>query len=389
MATCMKKKNFSLILFLFFLSFSGSIRSEEEAWKVQLTSNDTVLLTVDQVIPDAFPKISVIFLAETQKGIPLWNIDITEMKVYEDSVECEIKNLQRISKEKPVNLALVVDHSGSMAIGNAFSNAKRAIFRFLTALNTQKDSVMVVGFSTKVDGITPLSSDTVMVKKELNRYVEDGTTAFYDAISLALDSLKNHSGLKAVVALTDGNDNSSLSSIEAITKKAQENSIPLYIIGLGIDVQTAALVYYLYGIPIDYVDRDKLSNLAKLTGGNFYFTKSSKKLTEIYTGISRRIKALYELVYFSPNKSYRDTIRTIGLNYTNDKISFSKPQYASYALSCEIVRVLKNRYKRTRIMITGGLALAGLGSGLVSIWLIFRRKRKDEKEPEKLDEGLT
>jgi hypothetical protein len=291
----MKKKNFSLILFLFFLSFSGSIRSEEEAWKVQLTSNDTVLLTVDQVIPDAFPKISVIFLAETQKGIPLWNIDITEMKVYEDSVECEIKNLQRISKEKPVNLALVVDHSGSMAIGNAFSNAKRAIFRFLTALNTQKDSVMVVGFSTKVDGITPF----------------------------------------------------------------------------------------------DYVDRDKLSSLAKLTGGNFYFTKSSKKLTEIYTGISRRIKALYELVYFSPNKSYRDTIRTIGLNYTNDKISFSKPQYASYALSCEIVRVLKNRYKRTRIMITGGLALAGLGSGLVSIWLIFRRKRKDEKEPEKLDEGLT
>jgi Ca-activated chloride channel family protein len=148
-------------------------------------------------------------------------------------------------------------------------------------------------------------------------------------------------------------------------KKAKENQIPIYVIGLG------------------DVNRDTLSLIAKQTNGRFYYTKSSSDLNTIYNLISRQVQAFYSLTYTSPNFSSADSIRSINLSFDIDSL-FTNSDSTTLHLPKEVIAYIKikerqmaveaenNRKQREYFAIGGSFVaiLAGTGS------LIFYRRRR-------------
>jgi Ca-activated chloride channel family protein len=366
------------------IMFSLSVFGQTEKVKGNLSTVDTADLTILNIYPDSFPNVSVVFKAETRKGEPVWNLTKEKMTVKENSQKCDVISLEQISKNKPINLGIVIDHSGSMQLdysqlydknGNPLfsydanfqpvmpkdyiapiDNAKSAVKTFVSTFNTQKDFISVVGFSNIIDKKLPLTQNISQINSLVDSMIADGTTALYDAMITSINEIKKADGVKVLVVLTDGQDNSSKSKWNEVVDKANKENIPIYIIGLG------------------DVNIDTLTLIAKSTKGKFYFTHSSNSLNTVYAEISKQVQAFYNLVYSSTNFSSADSTRIIELSFDIDSI-YLVTNASSSNFPTEVVDFLAKKEKEKQYLIYGGIALALLITTGTLLFYFQRRKR--------------
>lgn len=375
------KKLITLFLTLF---ISLSVIGQTEKVKGNLSSIDTADLTILNIYPDSFPNVSVVFKAETRKGEPVWNLTKEKMKVKENSQNCEVISLEQISKNKPINLGIVIDHSGSMmddidqlydkngvalysfdanfnpiypkGYTSPIDNAKTAVKSFVTSFDSKKDYISITGFSNTVDRKLPLTQNIGEINSIVDSMQADFSTALYDAMIASIDEIKISNGVKVLVVLTDGQDNSSKSKWNDVVDKAIKEDIPIYIIGLG------------------NVNKDTLQLITKSTKGKFYFTQSSTSLNTVYAAISKQVQAFYNLVYSSPNFSSADSTRQIELSFDIDSI-FLVTNPATINFPSEVLAFIEKKEKQKEYLLYAGIGTAILvASG--SILFYYRRKKK-------------
>ena len=166
------------------------------------------------------------------------------------------------------NFILVIDKSGSMK-GNPLEQAKWAILSFLNKVQ-KNDKVGMVTFSDRSQKLFSLTQSPHNQIKRINSIRASGATALYDAMALAFKDLKNLSGAKIIVYLTDGKDNKSYFSIADIHSMSKSENIFIYGIGLG-DVQT-----------------DNLHRLSHATEGFFTKTDNPRDLKNIYNNVLKK-----------------------------------------------------------------------------------------------------
>lgn len=208
---------------------------------------------------------------------------------------------------KPINLPqsgrdlmMAIDLSGSMAIEDMKKPDGKAESRFDLVmrvanefLDTRKgDRVGLVLFGTKAYLQTPLTFDIPTVKKMLNDAsiaLPGPQTAIGDGIGLAVKKLMQYpSQSKALVLLTDGENNSgSLQPLQA-AEIAKQNGIKVYTIGLGGGqmVMNTAFGQRLINTSED-LDTDTLKQIATMTGGKFFRAQNSNDLQQVYAAIDK------------------------------------------------------------------------------------------------------
>ncbi|QIV95244.1 VWA domain-containing protein [Allofrancisella frigidaquae] len=198
------------------------------------------------------------------------------------------------------DLMMAIDLSGSMAIQdmkksdgqmeNRFDLVMRVANEFL---DTRKgDRVGLILFGSKAYLQAPLTFDIPTVKKMLNDSsiaLPGPQTAIGDAIGLAVKKLMQYpSQSKALVLLTDGENNSGALQPLQAAEIAKQNGIKVYTIGLGggqMIVQTA------FGQRIidtsEDLDTSVLKEIAQMTKGKFFRAQNSQDLQKIYQEIDK------------------------------------------------------------------------------------------------------
>ncbi|MCE1254559.1 MAG: substrate-binding and VWA domain-containing protein [Anaerolineae bacterium] len=191
-----------------------------------------------------------------------------------------INNIQTVWKEikKPVDLAVVVDVSGSMS-GEKIAAARTSLVQFINLLE-DRDRLQVITFSSDVNlmmDLTELGPKRIEITRRVSAIIEGGDTALYDAVVYAYQELEKNANpkhIRAVVVLSDGNDTASVNSINDVVKKigskSEEggNSIKLFTIGYG-----------------DDFDADVLKKMAESTGGRQYEGKP-ENINQVYSEIA-------------------------------------------------------------------------------------------------------
>lgn len=377
----MKKR--ILIILLFYSTFC---LAQEQEVKTEIKAENVFELSIIQVYPDSFPIVSVVFQAKNEFGKPLWTLNKSEIEITENENECEVLRLKNISKNKPLNIGIIFDHSGSMVdnptqipkgketmqdyylaglpLPNgyimAIEYAKKGVLNFLIETEFSKDSILFIGFSGTVDKVYPLTNNFKRIKSFVNKVEPSGRTAFFDALYLGIDSLSNYSSKGVIVALTDGQDDSSKYKFHDVIEYANLQNISIYIIGLG------------------NVNEIILKEISKRTNGFYYHTNEPEKLEEIYLNIKEQIKSIYEVDYTSYSQDYLEKDRQIKFHFVNDTLEFSNNSNF-YSLSGETIEYLKKQEAtrltklRNRNIIGGfGILLLGIGG-----FLIYKRRRKN------------
>jgi len=207
----------------------------------------------------------------------------------------------------PLSVGVILDISGSMK--DKIDIAQNAATTFLKS-GTREDEYFQVQFSHRLPLTSDFTSDIGKLQSELLVPSVKGSTALYDAVYLGLNKLKeSHNQKKALLLITDGEDNHSRYSFANVRDFVREQDVQMYAIGI-VD-------------PVIGMGRDALLQLANITGGRAYFPSNVAELPDICRKIAAELKYQYVLGYRSTNSAKDGSWRKIKVKVTPPKGAFN------------------------------------------------------------------
>ncbi|MBI2679754.1 MAG: VWA domain-containing protein [Candidatus Solibacter usitatus] len=220
-------------------------------------------------------------------------------QVFENGVEQRIKIFKR--EDVPVSMGLVVDNSGSMR--DKRQKVEAAALAMVKASN-RDDEVFVVNFNDEPFLDSPdFTNDLKVLEQSLSKIDSRGGTAMRDAIRVSIDHEKQKAkrDKKVLLVITDGNDNASMISQEALVKAAQQSEIIIYAIGLLSEEERREARRA----------KRSLDTLTEATGGQSYYPKELSDVEKICHQVAHDIRNQYIIAYTPTNTALDGTFRQV------------------------------------------------------------------------------
>jgi VWFA-related protein len=197
-------------------------------------------------------------------------------------------------------LALLVDTSGS--VHDRFSFEKRAATKFVEKmLSGDSDLGFIEGFSQEASVTQDFTSQPNQLAQGIQKLANGGGTALFDAVILGCRKLaaypESERVARVLVILSDGEDNSSRSSLKQSLEIVERSGVTIYTISTRES-------------PADKTDADRvLEELAVRSGGTAMFPGDILTLGRFFDKLHDLIRSRYFVAYkpanFVPDGGYR------------------------------------------------------------------------------------
>ena len=268
-----------------------------------------------EIPPDADPVqlstdvVNVLFSVTDSQNRFVPDIQQKDVVVTESGVQQEVFSFEK-QTSLPLAVAIVIDVSSSQEY--TFPDEKRAAQAFLqSVLRPRKDTAAIVSFREDPNWVQGMTNRLERVSEAFNRLNWEsrisggsryGATALYDAVGITAtelfkapeaDPTPETVTRRAMIVLTDGDDNASDRKIQDAVDDAIKAEVIVYTIGIGDRYRSTA------------VKRDVLDTLAKQTGGRAYFPTSYDDLRAAFKQIDDELRSQY-LIAYEPSNAARD-----------------------------------------------------------------------------------
>jgi len=205
-------------------------------------------------------------------------------RVYEDKVEQAVTHFTQESA--PISVGILFDISGSMK--DNIHTARNSVVRFLESGNPD-DEFFLVTFNQKTTLVQSFTHQSSNIQNQVSFSQPGGRTALYDAVYLGLEQIKNGKNeKKALILITDGEDNSSRYTASEVREFAKESDVQIYAIG-----EEGKLGY----------GRSEIQNIVGLTGGRAFFPNNFNELDYYIDLIHAELRNQYIVGYAPSNKN--------------------------------------------------------------------------------------
>jgi Ca-activated chloride channel family protein len=238
---------------------------------------------------------------------------LEDFAVYEDDEPQTVT--QFTAGRVPVSLGMAVDTSASM-VGEKMQLAKRALDSLLYDLFGSEDEFFLDGFSDHPVLLQGWTSDRNTILRSLDRIVLGGRTALYDVVAEAIPRAQQGRNIKkALVLVSDGNDNRSSVSVEDVKQLIRENDALVYAIGIDCGKQRAPTPpprrHQIFPTPLpfsfprcpDPLNVLALREMTDATGGRTAIIDNPRDLERTTGGIADELSKQYDLGYSSSGKT--------------------------------------------------------------------------------------
>jgi VWFA-related protein len=232
-------------------------------------------------------RVNMLFTVTDKKGRFVTDLTKDDFEVLEAKRPQAIMEFAAES-DLPLRLGILIDTSNS--IRTRFKFEQEAAVEFINnVVRTTQDRAMVVSFDTKAELVADLMTDTDRLSKAIRNLRPGGGTAFYDAIyfscrdKLSQDQPK-HKFRRAIIMVTDGDDNQSTYTRDQALEAAQKADVVLYTISTN-DSKIES-------------DGDKvLKYFAAETGGRAFFPFRVEDLEQSFENIANELRHQYDISY--------------------------------------------------------------------------------------------
>ena len=268
-------------------------------------------VTIAQVDSHRYPQVSVYVSVISPDERPVINMPRTSFLVVHNGRPVrDVAFSDMKTQAEPLSSYLVVDNSGSM-LGEPLARAKQAVNAFLDH-SQSGDFFGLFTFNNEVKLLRDLTVSPTQFRQRLDTVEASGTTALWDAVYTATIRVRNDSGRRALVLLSDGGDTASKDATGAAALEAARRSgVPIFVVGLESD---------------DF-DAGALQQIAGLSSGELWVAPQPEDLPGIYEKLAYRFTAQYKLT-FTVDEEADEVARSLEVYTTlEDKTISGKREY--------------------------------------------------------------
>ena len=276
------------------------------------------------------------------------NLTKDDCTIFEDGQPQKIKNFAA-ETDQPLTLGILLDTSGSQQYVLPLEQETGSAF--LKRVLRSKDEAFLVSFDVDIDLLADYTSnpnqlERAMNKAEINTAGGNGAagvpgigqgpiptsgtpkgTLLYDAVYLAgSEKLRSENGRKALILLTDGEDQGSHYKLADAIEAAQKANAIVYVLLIADRAQ-----YGYGGFGIGYTGDSVMKKLADETGGRMIDVgNNGKKLEAAFKQIEDELRTQYVASYTPLNTKLDGTFRKINIECKGDglKVQTRKGYYA-------------------------------------------------------------
>jgi VWFA-related protein len=211
----------------------------------------------------------------------------------------------------PLRVGLLIDASNS--IRDRFRFEQESAIEFLNQIvRRNSDQAFVIGFDSTPELKADFTDDTNKLGAGVRDLRPGGGTALYDAIYFAcrdkLANAQSNKGAvrKAIILLSDGEDNQSRVLREEAVEMAERAEVIIYAISTNISgVKSRG---------------DKvLERFAEMTGGRVFFPYKLQDVADAFTGIQEELRSQYAVAYKPEDFLADGKFRAVSIEPTKNK----------------------------------------------------------------------
>ena len=252
--------------------------------------------------------VDLFFVVHDKAGKLVPNLTQADCNVFEDDKQQKLRSFAAQS-DLPLSIGILMDTSVSQQ--RVLPDEQKAATAFLRRILRPSDEAFLISFDVTVDQLADWTSnpddlkhalDAAQINSSSGNYA-NGTipsitkpkgTLLYDAVYLASnEKLRQESGRKAMVLLTDGQDEGSDEKLQSAIEAAQKADAVVYVLLISDPG--------FYGM-LDFSSDGAMHKLVEATGGEvFSIGKNGKKLPAAFNTIESQLRTEYQATYTPSN----------------------------------------------------------------------------------------
>jgi VWFA-related protein len=290
--------------------------------------------------------VDMFFTVKDKQGNLVPHLTQDDCTVFENKEPQKLKSFVA-ETHQPLTLGILLDTSGSQT--NVLPLEQDVGSQFLDRVLTKKDEAFLLSFDVNVDLLqdytnSPRMLSRAMGKAEINTAGGGGGgipgagggtvptigapkgTLLYDAVYLASNEKMNQeTGRKAMILLTDGEDEGSVHRIQDAISAAQKSNVIIYTILIA-----DRGFFGSYG-SFGYTGYSAMKKLTEETGGRLIDVgNNGKKLQDAFQQIEDELRTQYVATYVPSNTKLDGTFRKVTVECKGDgmKVQVRKGYFA-------------------------------------------------------------
>jgi Ca-activated chloride channel family protein len=267
-------------------------------------------------------EVNVVFTVTDKRGHRVTDLKQSDFRVLDDRKPVE--NIRSFHNETnlPLRVGLLIDASNS--VRDRFKFEQESAIEFLNqTVRPRYDRAFVVGFDATPEVTQDFTDNTEALAHGVHELRPGGGTALYDALYFAcrdklLKSPQNPASRRAIILLSDGDDNLSHVTREDAIEMAQRAEAIVYTISTNVSGTKNA--------------GDKiLERIAEATGGRAFFPFQIRDVANAFAEIQEELRSQYAVAYkpadFKADGHYR-TIEIVANDRKNFHVRARRGYYA-------------------------------------------------------------
>ena len=280
-------------------------------------------------VEDAIPtirvgtnEVNVVFVVTDKHGKRITDLKQADFKVVDDNKPPEEIRSFHAEANLPLQVGLLIDASNS--VRDRFKFEQESAIEFLNqTVRLRYDRAFVVGFDATPEVTQDFTDSSELLAHGVHELRPGGGTALYDAIYFAcrdklLKAPKSVDVRRAIILLSDGEDNLSHVTREEAIEMAQRAEAIIYTISTNVSGTKG---------PGDKV----LERIADATGGRAFFPFQIRDVVNAFAEIQEELRSQYAVSYkpadFKADGHYR-TIEIVANDRKNFRVRARRGYYA-------------------------------------------------------------
>src|SRR5262249_378028 len=258
-------------------------------------------------IPVRVNEVNVVFTVTDKHNRYVKDLKKEDFKVLDDEKPVEGMRSFRHETDLPLQVGLLIDASGS--IRERFKFEQESAIEFLNeTIRPKSDRAFVLGFDSSLEITQDFTDSTEKLSKGIRALRPGNATRMYDALFYAcreklLKSAQNDSVRRAVILVSDGDDNDSHVTREEAIEMALRADVIVYTISTNY-AGTGG------GDKFDKI----LDHMADATGGRSFRPFQPQDVANAFAQIQDDLRSQYALSYRPANFAHDGRYRTIEIS---------------------------------------------------------------------------